>query len=32
MTCVQVDYLLCRLDGLSKEEIDTLSKPKANDL
>lgn len=30
--CVQVDYLLCRLDGLSKEEIDILSKSKANDL
>jgi len=28
---VEVDYLLCRLDGLSKEEIDTLSKSKTKD-
>jgi len=29
---VEVDYLLCRLDGLSKEEIDTLSKSKTKNL
>jgi len=29
---VEVDYLLCRLDGLSKKEIDDLSKPKTKDL
>lgn len=29
---VEVDYLLCRLDGLSKEEIDTLSKSKTKKL
>jgi len=28
---VEVDYLLCRLDGLSKEEIDALSKSKTKD-
>ncbi|KAH9480401.1 putative chorismate mutase [Psilocybe cubensis] len=27
---VEVDYLLCRLDGLSQEEINNLSKPKAS--
>jgi len=26
---VEIDYLLCRLDGLSKEEINTLSKSKS---
>jgi len=28
---VEVDYLLCRLEGLSKEEIDTLSKSETRD-